>query len=94
MKPGQFTDDTQMMLLVAGMLADGTYSEQAYAAALARMYMHEELRFPTAPWTPRAATSSSPANRGGCRLQHRRLHRDRRPVRPPLRRPPHRRHRA
>ena len=42
----QFTDDTQMMLLVAGMLADGTYSEQGYAAALARMYMNEDLRFP------------------------------------------------
>ncbi|HOB17216.1 MAG TPA: ADP-ribosylglycohydrolase family protein [Candidatus Methanoculleus thermohydrogenotrophicum] len=46
LKPGQFTDDTQMMLLVAGMLVDGTYSEQGYAAALARMYMNEELRFP------------------------------------------------
>jgi ADP-ribosylglycohydrolase len=46
LKPGQFTDDTQMMLLVAGMLADGTYSESAYTAALVRMYMNEELRFP------------------------------------------------
>ena len=46
LKPGQFTDDTQMMLLVAGLLADGAYSESAYAAALARMYMNEELRFP------------------------------------------------
>jgi ADP-ribosylglycohydrolase len=46
LKPGQFTDDTQMMLLMAGMLADGTYSEQGYAAALAKMYMNEELRFP------------------------------------------------
>ncbi|MEG3057354.1 MAG: ADP-ribosylglycohydrolase family protein [Methanoculleus sp.] len=46
LRPGQFTDDTQMMLLVAGMLADGTYSEQGYAAALARMYMNEDLRFP------------------------------------------------
>ncbi|MDV4341938.1 ADP-ribosylglycohydrolase family protein [Methanoculleus sp. YWC-01] len=46
LKPGQFTDDTQMMLLVAEMLADGTYSESAYAAALARMYANEELRFP------------------------------------------------
>ncbi|GLI45354.1 ADP-ribosylglycohydrolase family protein [Methanoculleus bourgensis] len=48
LKPGQFTDDTQMMLLVAGMLVGGTYSEQGYAAALARMYMNEELRFPDA----------------------------------------------
>ena len=39
LKPGQFTDDTQMMLLVAGMLVDDTYSEQGYAAALARMYI-------------------------------------------------------
>jgi ADP-ribosylglycohydrolase len=46
LKPGQFTDDTQMMLLVAGMLVDGTYSEQGYAAALARMYMNDDLRFP------------------------------------------------
>lgn len=46
LKPGQFTDDTQMMLLVAGMLADGTYSEEGYAAALVRMYMDEDLRFP------------------------------------------------
>ncbi|WP_292519149.1 ADP-ribosylglycohydrolase family protein [Methanoculleus sp.] len=46
LKPGQFTDDTQTMLLVAGMLADGTYSENAYAAALARMYADGELRFP------------------------------------------------
>lgn len=46
LRPGQFTDDTQMMLLVAEMLADGTYSENAYAAALARMYMNDELRFP------------------------------------------------
>ena len=46
LKPGQFTDDTQLMLLVAGMLADGTYSESAYTAALVRMYMNEELRFP------------------------------------------------
>ncbi len=38
LKPGQFTDDTQMMLLVAGMLADGTFSEKEYAAVLARMY--------------------------------------------------------
>ena len=48
LKPGQFTDDTQTMLLVAGMLAESTYSEQEYAAALARMYMNEELRFPDA----------------------------------------------
>jgi len=46
LKPGQFTDDTQMMLLVAGLLADGAYSESAYASVLARMYMNEELRFP------------------------------------------------
>jgi len=48
LKPGQFTDDTQTMLLVAGMLAEGAYSEVEYAAALARMYMNGELRFPDA----------------------------------------------
>jgi ADP-ribosylglycohydrolase len=46
LKPGQFTDDTQMMLLVAGLLGDGNYSEEAYAADLARMYMKGDLRFP------------------------------------------------
>lgn len=46
LRPGQFTDDTQTMLLVAGMLADGTYSEKGYAAALTRMYLDGDLRFP------------------------------------------------
>jgi len=48
LKPGQFTDDTQMMLLVAGRLAEGTYSEVDYATSLARIYMNGELRFPDA----------------------------------------------
>ena len=39
LRPEQFTDDTQMMLLVAWRCSpDGTYSENAYAAALARMH--------------------------------------------------------
>ncbi|RXE56889.1 crystallin [Methanoculleus taiwanensis] len=45
LKPGQFTDDTQMMLMVAELLADGTYTDEAYAANLARMYMKGEMRF-------------------------------------------------
>ncbi|MDD5419827.1 MAG: ADP-ribosylglycohydrolase family protein [Methanomicrobiaceae archaeon] len=46
LRPGQFTDDTQMMLLVAELLAEGTYTEDAYAAGLAQMHMKGEMRFP------------------------------------------------
>jgi len=46
LKPGQYTDDTQIMLVVAGLLAEDKYSEDAYAAELARMHMKGELRFP------------------------------------------------
>jgi ADP-ribosylglycohydrolase len=46
LRPGQFTDDTQLMLIVADLLADGTYTEESYASELARMYMKGELRFP------------------------------------------------
>ncbi len=46
LRPGQFTDDTQMMLIVAGLLADGTYTDEAYAAELSRLYAGGGIRFP------------------------------------------------
>jgi ADP-ribosylglycohydrolase len=44
--PGQFTDDTQMMLLVAELFAEGDYSEQRYATRLRRAYDSNTFRFP------------------------------------------------
>ncbi len=46
LEPGQYTDDTQIMLLVAGLIASGNYSEERYAADLARLCMEGDLRFP------------------------------------------------
>ena len=43
---GQFTDDTQMMILVATLLADGRYSEERYGLALKEFYSRGALRFP------------------------------------------------
>ncbi|MFZ0004800.1 MAG: ADP-ribosylglycohydrolase family protein [Methanoregula sp.] len=44
--PGQYTDDTQMMLLVATLLADGRYTDERYGLALKELYTREILRFP------------------------------------------------
>jgi ADP-ribosylglycohydrolase len=44
--PGQYTDDTQLMLLVGTLLADGKYNEERYAAALRELYSRGALRFP------------------------------------------------
>jgi len=43
---GQYTDDTQMMILVGTLLADGKYNEDRYAAALRELYTRGALRFP------------------------------------------------
>jgi len=43
---GQFTDDTQMMILVGTLLADGRYNEDRYASALREMCARGALRFP------------------------------------------------
>ena len=43
---GQFTDDTQMMILVATLLADGRYSDERYSLALKELYSRGALRFP------------------------------------------------
>ncbi|QYZ79297.1 hypothetical protein E2N92_07525 [Methanofollis formosanus] len=46
LEPGQYTEDTQIMLLVAALLASGTYSEERYAAELSRLCLSGDLRFP------------------------------------------------
>jgi len=43
---GQYTDDTQLMILVGTLLADGKYNEERYATALRELYMRGALRFP------------------------------------------------
>ncbi len=74
LRPGQFTDDTQMMLLVAELLAEGRYAEEAYASELARMYLRKEMRFPDGPveaacerlLTRGLQDSGVPADTAGC----------------------------
>ncbi len=43
---GQYTDDTQLMILVGTLLADGKYNEERYAAALRELHARGALRFP------------------------------------------------
>ncbi len=43
---GQYTDDTQLMLLVGTLLADGRYNEERYATALRDLCARGALRFP------------------------------------------------
>ncbi|MDP3397502.1 MAG: ADP-ribosylglycohydrolase family protein [Methanoregula sp.] len=46
LNPGQYTDDTQMMILVATLLADGKFNEERYVSALKELYTRGTLRFP------------------------------------------------
>jgi len=46
LSPGQYTDDTQIMILVATLLADGKYNEERYSIALCELYDQGKLRFP------------------------------------------------
>jgi ADP-ribosylglycohydrolase len=46
LNPGQYTDDTQMMILIATLIADGKYNEERYATALRELYNRGALRFP------------------------------------------------
>ncbi|MDO9034395.1 MAG: ADP-ribosylglycohydrolase family protein [Methanoregula sp.] len=46
LNPGQYTDDTQMMILVATLLADGKFNEDRYVTALKELYTRGTLRFP------------------------------------------------
>lgn len=43
---GQYTDDTQLMILVGTLLADRKYSEDRYATALRELCLRGALRFP------------------------------------------------
>lgn len=44
--PGQYTDDTQLMILAGTLLADGKFNEERYAASLRELYLRGALRFP------------------------------------------------
>src|SRR5512137_899544 len=46
LNPGQYTDDTQIMILVSTLLADGKYNEDRYTMALCELYDQGKLRFP------------------------------------------------
>jgi len=46
LEPGNYTDDTQMMMLAGKLLVEGCYTEEEYASRLAEMYAADELRFP------------------------------------------------
>jgi ADP-ribosylglycohydrolase len=43
---GQYTDDTQLMILAGTLLADGKFNEDRYATALRELYARGALRFP------------------------------------------------
>jgi len=44
--PGQYTDDTQLMILAGSLLADGRFNEERYASALKDLYARGGFRFP------------------------------------------------
>lgn len=46
LNPGQYTDDTQLMILVATLIADGKYNDERYSVALRELYTQGKLRFP------------------------------------------------
>ncbi len=46
LNPGQYTDDTQVMILVATLIADGKYNDERYSVALRELYTQGKLRFP------------------------------------------------
>jgi len=46
LEPGQYTDDTQLMILAGTLLADGRFSVEKYAAALRDSFERGILRYP------------------------------------------------
>lgn len=46
LNPGQYTDDTQLMILVGTLIADGKYNEERYSSSLQELYAGGNLRFP------------------------------------------------
>jgi ADP-ribosylglycohydrolase len=46
LKAGQFTDDTQLMILAGTLLADGRFNEERYSEALKELYTRGGFRFP------------------------------------------------
>lgn len=48
LSPGQFTDDTQLALIIASLLSNGRFTPEAYAAELLRVFDEGAFRFPDA----------------------------------------------
>ncbi len=46
LRPGQFTDDTQMMLCAAELLGEGVFTPEEYGSRLAAIHAGKKLRFP------------------------------------------------
>lgn len=46
LRPGQYTDDTQMMLCAAELLGEGKFTPEEYGKRLAVMHARKRLRFP------------------------------------------------
>ena len=46
LSPGQFTDDTQMMMIVADLFAENNFSNRRYADALCEAWKKKRFRFP------------------------------------------------
>lgn len=46
LRPGQFTDDTQMMLCAAGLLLEGKFTPEEYGRQIAGLHAQKKLRFP------------------------------------------------
>ncbi len=46
LNPGQYTDDTQVMILVATLIADGKYNDERYSVALRELDAQGSFRFP------------------------------------------------
>lgn len=46
LNPGQFTDDTQILILAGTLLADGRFNEERYGSVLKEFYARGGMRFP------------------------------------------------
>jgi len=46
LKPGSYTDDTQIALLASELLVSGNFKQENYAQALKNMFVEKRLRFP------------------------------------------------
>ncbi len=74
LEAGQYTDDTQIVLLAGTLLADGKFNEERYATALRELYERGALRFPDGtisavcehPFRPGEAQKGVKSTTSGC----------------------------